>query len=238
MARERTDSLRWMGEGTTLLLGTVEGMSDDRLAGPCTLPGWSVKHLLSHLVNNASALMNLVSWARNGVETPMYSSAAQRDADIAAGSRLPAAELRDRLVESAVALDASLAGLAEQEWRAPVRTAQNRAVTAEEIPWMRTREVMVHAVDLAAGVRFADLPADFLASLIDDIVAKRAKDAGPALSLTATDNEKPTANGKENRWTLPGEGDPTDVRGPLADLAAYLAGRAAPDGRPELPRWL
>ena len=229
MARERADSLRWMGEGTTLLLGTVEGMSDDQIAGPCALPGWSGRHLLSHVVNNAAALMNLVSWARTGVETPMYSSTAQRDADIEAGARLPTAELRDRLVESAVALEASLAGLNEQEWRHPVRTAQGRAVTAEEVPWMRVREVMVHAVDLDAGVGFADLPADFLASLLDDIVAKRSN-AGPALSLTATDTGK--------RWSVPGEGDPAGVRAPLADLAAYLSGRAAGNGRPELPRWL
>lgn len=218
-----------MDEGTTLLIATVERTGDDRLTGPCALPGWTGRHLLSHVVNNAAALMNLATWARTGVATPMYASAAHRAADIEAGARLPAAELRDRLAESAVALDASLAGLTDEQWRQPVRTAQNRPVTAEEIPWMRAREVMVHAVDVGTGVRFADLPADFLASLIDDITTKRSND-GPAMELTATDSAQ--------RWTVPGEGDPAGVRGPLSDLAAYLAGRATPEGWPGLPRWL
>ncbi|WP_433381891.1 maleylpyruvate isomerase family mycothiol-dependent enzyme [Actinoplanes sp. CA-142083] len=218
-----------MAEGTTLLLGALDALPDNRLAGDCALPGWSGKHLVAHVALNAEALMNLATWARTGVETPMYSSPTQRDADIETHSALPAPELRDRVVETAVALDASLAGLTEEQWRQPIRTRQGREVTGEEIPWMRAREVMVHAVDLNAAVRFDDLPGDFLESLVEDIVGKRS---GAGLELVATD--------KDLRWTVPGD-TKTEVSGTVAGIAAYLAGREA-DGlsrpAPPLEPWL
>ena len=233
MTRSRADSLRWTAEGTTLLLGALQAVPDAQLSDPCALPGWSGKHLVAHVALNAEALMNLAGWARTGVETPMYSSPAQREDDIEREAKLPVAELRDRVVETAVALDASLAGLSESQWGRPIRTRQGREVTGEEIPWMRAREVMVHAVDLAASVGFADLPADFLASLIDDIAAKRA---GEGLVLVATDQER--------RWTVPGE-PANEVHGTVAGLAAYLSGRETGDvagagGRlvPRLGPWL
>jgi maleylpyruvate isomerase len=233
MTRSRVDSLRWMAEGTTLLLGALQAVPDAQLSDPCALPGWSGRHLIAHVSLNAEALMNLATWARTGVETPMYSSPSQRDDDIERDAKLPVAELRDRVVETAVALDASLAGLTESQWAQPIKTRQGRAVTGEEIPWMRAREVMVHAADLGASVGFADLPPDFLASLIDDITAQRD---GAGLVLVATDQDR--------RWTVPGEPS-TEVHGTLAGLAAYLSGRETTDvagagGRlvPRLGPWL
>jgi maleylpyruvate isomerase len=226
--RTREDSLRWMAEGTTLFLGALERLPDTRLNEPCALAGWSGRHVLAHVALNAVALTNLVTWARTGVETPMYSSPHQRDTDIEAHAELSAAELKDRVVETAVALDAALAGLTEQQWHHEVRTRQGRAVPGEEIPWMRAREVMVHAIDLAAGLGFDDLPPDFLASLIDDIVAKRsAEELG--LVLVATDHP--------GRWHLNGPGT-TEVEGTLAGLTAYLAGRETDVAGPDLPAWL
>lgn len=168
----------------------------------------------------------------------MYSSPQQRDADIDAGAARPAAELRAWATRSAETLHARLAELDEQQWRRQVRTAQGRTVPAEEIPWMRAREVMIHAVDLDAEVGFEDLPADFRAALLDDIAAKRsAAGDGPALTLTATDHF--------GTWAVSGVGDSKPVTGTLAGLTAYLSGRPAPrvngtgQGRaPELPRWL
>jgi len=103
--------------------------------------------------------------------------------------------------------------LTAEQWQTPVLTAQGRRVPATEIPWMRSREVMIHAVDLGTGVNFADLPADFLETLCTDIRGKR--------------------------------GDVSEVHGPLAEIAAYLAGRPytnvlTPEGAPaqQLPPWL
>jgi len=80
---------------------------------------------------------------------------------------------------------------------------------------MRSREVMVHAVDLAADLTFADLPGDFLVALREDIISKRGAKNVPA------------------------------VRGSDADVTAYLAGRPYSDVTtldgapvPELGPWL
>lgn len=237
MAPAAPASRAWMGEGTELFLRAMRGTSDDALAGPTGLPGWTGKHLLAHVAANADALGNLVRWARTGEETPMYSSPDQRNADIEAAAEQPTVDLREWAARSAKTLAADLDDLTDEQWQHEVRTAQGRLVPATEIPWMRTREVMIHAFDLSGAVGFRDMPHEFHAALLDDIVAKRSSAAdGPALHLEPTDDER--------RWAVAGAGDPTTVRGPLSQLAAYLSGRqanglGADGGRvPQLPRWL
>jgi maleylpyruvate isomerase len=66
-----------------------------------------------------------------------------------------------------------MAALTDDQWQATVRTAQGAPVPATAIPWMRSREVLIHAVDLNTGLTFADLPTDFLETLCDDIRTKR-----------------------------------------------------------------
>lgn len=229
-----SNRLRWMREGTTTFLTALAGRSDDDLAGPTALEGWTGKHLLAHVAANADALGNLVRWARTGEESPMYSSPAQRNQDIEDGTRRSAAELRGWAEESAGTLEEALGELTDEQWARHVRTAQGRDVDATQIPWMRAREVMVHAVDLGP-VTFTELPEDFLTALADDIVGKRATKDGPALALSTTDST--------HRWMLPGDGDRTEVSGTLASVTAYLAGRPAPEldddpNVPELPAWL
>ncbi|MFG1948558.1 maleylpyruvate isomerase family mycothiol-dependent enzyme [Nonomuraea sp. NPDC048826] len=236
MRRTFEDARTWSETGTELILGVVGGWGEEDFLAPSGLPGWTRKHVVAHVAANADALGNLVRWAATGEKTPMYSSMEQRDADIEAGSVKPAAELSAWLTESADRLAAGAAALSAGQWNAEVVTAQGRTVPATEILWMRAREVCVHAVDLAAGVTFADLPAGFLTALADDVAAKRGNAPGPAVVLTATDTG--------DRWELPGEGGPTAVTGPLAQVAAYLAGRphvlTAADGSPApaLPAWL
>ncbi|PXY26812.1 hypothetical protein DI005_27715 [Prauserella sp. PE36] len=172
----------WLDECTDLLLRTVDGLADADFDAPSALPGWTRRHLVAHVHYNAEALRRLVSWARTGVENRMYASVEQRNAEIEDGSKLPVATLREQVHSSARALGADLAALPEEAWRTEVVTAQGRTVPATEIPWMRTREVSVHAVDLAAGVDFADLPPGLLRALADDVLGKRfAGGHGPDL---------------------------------------------------------
>ena len=145
----------------------------------------------------------------------MYSSPEQRNADIEAGAMRPPSVLRTWFHEEAGAAGRRLQPADRRPVGGEVRTAQGREVPAAEIPWLRAREVMVHATDLRTGVSFADLPEDFLAALHDDIVAKRGADSVPPLE------------------------------GTLADRVGYLAGRTRAgvttrDGAPapELPPWL
>ncbi len=214
-------TMSWMADGTGKLLADLAGLPDSALAAPVALPGWTRRYLLSHVAANAGALRNLVHWARTGEERRMYSSNEQRDADIAAGAQRPAAELRAWVAATASDLAADLDALPAPAWEAKVITAQGLTRSASEIPWMRVREVYVHAIDLGAGTGWTDLPAEFLAALLDDVTARRsAKGGGPALAVAATDSG--------HAWEVAGAGAAVPVSAPLADLAAYLTGRPAP----------
>lgn len=221
--------ISWLAEGNALLLKAIDGLSDAELHEPCGLPGWSRRHLLAHVALNAEALGRLVSWARTGVESRMYSSPEQRTADIETGSGTPVPELRAWVRGSAAALDADLAALSEDAWSASVATAQGRTVPASVIPWLRARETNIHAVDLATSLGFTDLSDGFCTALVGDIVSMRSAAAsGPALELSTGEHD----------WELIGAGEPAQVNLPLPDLAAWLAGRSERPDLPPLPKWL
>ncbi len=168
----------------------------------------------------------------------------QRVADIEAGATRDADALRGWVRDAVAAFAADLDGLSAQHWSREIRTAQGRTVPATEIPWMRAREVMVHAVDLSAvadGGRasFADLPADFLAALVTDVVGKRGSAPEPEPGLVVAPSDA------DLRWSVPGAGHSVTVTATLADLTAYLTGRPggpvttlAGDLAPDLPPWL
>ncbi|WP_404380907.1 maleylpyruvate isomerase family mycothiol-dependent enzyme [Knoellia locipacati] len=215
MSHPLESSRAWVDEGTALCRKAIADLDEKTVRMPSALDGWTRAHVVAHLAANADAVGNLATWARTGVETPMYSSPQQRAEDIEAGSARSLDDLREWFDRSADRLAASFHALSADQWEAPVRTAQGRTVPATETPWMRAREVMVHAVDLATGVTFTDLPSDFLEALQADIRAKRGPDAVP------------------------------EVSGPLAEVTAYLAGRpfhdvVTRDGHraPALPAWL
>ncbi|MYS43413.1 maleylpyruvate isomerase family mycothiol-dependent enzyme [Streptomyces sp. SID5998] len=173
--RTFTDARAWARTGTELLLDAVAGLDEAAFTAPSALPDWTRKHLVAHVAANADALGNLVHWAATGEERPMYASAEERAAGIARGPALSADELRSWLTDSAHRLAAGLDRLTDEQWQREVVTAQGRTVPATELPWMRAREVCVHAVDLGTGVvAFADLPKGFLAALVEEIRAKRA----------------------------------------------------------------
>jgi maleylpyruvate isomerase len=226
-------TLTWMQDGTERLRGQLAALPDAALDGPTELPGWSRRYLFSHIAANADALCNLLHWARTGEERRMYASAQARDEGIAAGALLSAAELRARFDSAAAALAADVDAMTDEAWDAKVITAQGLTRSASEIPWMRVREVYIHAIDLGTGTTFADLPPEFLAALLDEItVSRSAKGGGPALLVAATDTG--------GRWDITGGGAPVPVTAPLPDLAAYLTGRpsAALPTAPVLPPWL
>jgi maleylpyruvate isomerase len=225
----------WMDEGTTIFLQAAR-TGDDALTGPTSLPGWTGRHVVAHVAANAEALLNLAHWAATGEETEMYSSPGQRNADIEDGARRPPADLRRWAAVSAERLASALGALTAEQWSRRVRTAQGREVPATEIPWLRTREVMVHALDLDPTLTFDDLPQGFVLALVDDIVARRSNGEQPALALAA--------DGGRHVWSIPGRDQPAEVRGSLGGVAAYLAGRPRADVTtptgvlPELPPWL
>jgi maleylpyruvate isomerase len=103
------------------------------------------------------------------------------------------------MLQSAGALAHDLDALDPQAWNADVITAQGRQVRATEIPWMRSREVAVHAVDLDAGVTFDDLLPEFVTALLPDIVTQRAA-RGEVPALAAWLHRRAITPPQLGRW--------------------------------------
>lgn len=236
--RTRADAVQWVEDGTRRCSEVMTGWSETDFEAPSELPGWTRKHLVGHLAANAEAVANLITWARTGVETPMYTSMEQRNADIAAAVERSGADLRNWFEESAAALAVAFAAVTDEQWTTQVKTALGRDVPASEVPWMRAREVVVHAGDLGPEASLADAPEAFLVALVEDVVAKRSADGdGPMLTCRSVDTG--------HTWTIAGTGEPQEVTGTVAALSAYLTGR--PGGpvvsdqgaaAPVLPRWI
>jgi maleylpyruvate isomerase len=167
-------SLEWVEEGTRLFLDGIYRLADANFAAPTGLAGWSRSHVIAHVHYNALALRRLARWAATGEPHPMYASRQQRNDEIESGSRLDPTSLRQLARDSAAGLDEDLADLSDESWVRDVVTAQGRTVPAAEIPWLRAREVAIHAVDLGCGLTFDDLPDDFVEALLVDVVRRRA----------------------------------------------------------------
>ncbi|MFJ9381319.1 maleylpyruvate isomerase family mycothiol-dependent enzyme [Streptomyces sp. NPDC101455] len=229
--------LRWMTDGQGYFLARLGQNTDEHLEGPSRLPGWSGRHLLSHLGHNARALGRLAHWASTGETTPMYASPDTRAAEIEAGATWPVRRLRAFVEEEHDRLADALDRLTESLWQTQVVTAQGRHVTADVIPWLRARELWVHACDLPVAGDYADFPADLVDALIADALSRRSAQ-GVELEVRA-DDRPANAYG-----TTPRDGF---VEGSAASLARWLTGRGssarlrrtAPGTTlPVLPPWL
>ena len=134
-----TDALRSeLTAANDRLIATVARLSDADVAAPSRLPGWTRGHVLAHLARNADSQVNLLTWARTGVETPQYPDLETRDAEIEAGAPRPAkeqlADLEDstaRLFAILSMMTASIAAAQTQPLAVPqtVRASIDKAVT-------------------------------------------------------------------------------------------------------------
>lgn len=226
-----TEVLAWWAAGEEHLASALGRLTDEELDGSSLLPGWTRHRLLAHVARNADALVNLLTWAGTGVETPMYASDDARTAGIDSAAALAPAQLRAEVLASVVRLAAAVDTLPEDAWAHEVRTAQGRTVPATEVPWMRSREVWVHAVDLDAGVGFDEVPEDVAAALVDDVFRMwDRREHVPDVVMFAGDRT----------W---GTGA-LAVSGELPAVLAWVTGRSAgadltADGPlPVLPAWL
>ena len=95
---------------------------------------------------------------------------------------------------------------------------------------MRAKEIWVHGTDLDAGLAFGDLPTDYAAALVDDVLGHFAG-RGEALEVTVA------ATDVDRQW---GTGEPT-VHGPVTAIAAWLTRGDASNlsgDVPPPPTWL
>ncbi|RGE19305.1 maleylpyruvate isomerase family mycothiol-dependent enzyme [Leucobacter sp. wl10] len=224
-------------QGTAYFLRKLQELRDQDFDAPSRLDGWSHRHLIAHVGYNARGLARLVEWARTGVETPMYTSAEQREREIVHGATLPDRALRHLVDHAVVHLNVEWRDLEDAQWDHRVTTAQGREVPVRETAWMRAREVWVHAADLGSGGSFDDLPPALLDRLIDDVLAAWRR-RGEEISLTVAATDR---SGDRHVRAL-GDGGP-EVSGTAAAIAGWLArgeahGLRCSSGEvPAVPRW-
>ena len=246
-------ALARVGESTDRLLATADALSDAQAAAASRLPGWTRGHVLTHLARNADGFRNLLAWAATSHETPMYPSEEARDRAIEAGAGRSAAELAADLRQSAAAFAGAAQDLPVRAWDAPVA---RRGVTfpARGILPRRLSELEIHHVDLDAGYRPADWPADFVAAGLARVARDFAGRADTPACLARPDGLDTAfpigagSSGPDSASPGPGgtgPGSQVIVSGPPAALLAWLIGRDSGAGLevagagavPVLPPW-
>jgi maleylpyruvate isomerase len=209
--------LGWARRGTAYFARLLNDLPDEALSVPSRVPGWTRAHVVAHVGYNGRALARLVEWARTGVENRMYESAEARAAEIELGSTLPPRALRNLFHHAEVHLNVEWRDLTDDQWDAVVG-----GVPVRETPWMRAREIWLHAVDLDTTGAFIDLPPDMLDRLLPELAAEvGAQD----VTLAPTDRSLRIGRGPE-------------VRGTAASLARWLAGGGSADLSGDLPEIL
>ena len=239
---EASHSLDRLAAASERLLATATALSDAQAREPSLLPGWTRGHVLTHIARNADGMVNLLSWARTGTETPMYASAESRNADIEAGAGRRAADLAADLRESAARFAAAAAVMPGDAWTARVRALRGPGFPALGVLDRRLSEVEIHHVDLDAGYAPGDWPADFVADALPRV----------ADSFTGRDDAPSClawADGAPHGYRIGPAGSaspPVVVHGRPAELLAWLLGRDSgaglrvsgpADGAPVLPAW-
>jgi maleylpyruvate isomerase len=208
-------SLAELSDSTARLVAAVLGLDDAALGEPSLLPGWTRGHVVAHLARNADGLVNLATWARTGVETPMYAGGrAGRDAEIERDAGRPASEQRADTEAASARLAEALAGLPRTVHGAELRLGSGASVPAGSLPLRRIREVEIHLVDLAAGYRPADWPLTFAERSLDELT--------PSISGSAVGLLRDPGTGRS--WDL-APGRPA-LTGPAQELLAWLVGRS------------
>ncbi|AEW93479.1 MULTISPECIES: maleylpyruvate isomerase family mycothiol-dependent enzyme [Streptomycetaceae] len=205
---------------TQELIDAVSALPAESVGEPSLLPGWTRGHVLTHLARNADAMVNLLTWARTGVETPMYADEETRNKDIEEGAGRPLTEHLDDLRTSARRLADAIGAMSATDWAAQVRTRQNVVKPAAELPDRRVAELRLHLVDLGIGYTCRDLPADFaareLATRVDNLVGREGI---PAIEVHDAESGE--------RWEIGAAEEPElTVTGPTRALLAWVTGRA------------
>jgi maleylpyruvate isomerase len=208
---------------TRRLLDEMGSLSDAAARQPSLLPGWSRGHVLTHLARNAEGSTRLLTWARTGVPSYEYESAAARGADIEAGAGRAAEVLIEDVRRTAAALEEAAAGVPSQAWRRVVRYTGGQERPADVILPSRLAEVLIHHVDLDLGFTPGDWPHPFVADMLKLLASGLGQRGGmAALRLASRDGG--------GVFTI-GDAGPADVTvtGSEPELLAWLLGRS--DGR-------
>jgi maleylpyruvate isomerase len=195
------------------LLAAVGRLTEEELAGPSPLEGWTRGHVLSHIAALGDAMLGQARAAGRGEVVPVYASQEAREAGIEAGSGRTVAEhltvlgaLRDDLARTWPAPGSPL-------WDAPSGYREG-PLSGCLLAWWR--EVRIHSVDALAdtsqqvGYETWD---DALLAHLREFLAVRLPD-GVTVDDVAGDPRDVTA------W-LAGRAPETPLAGDLPELGPW-----------------
>ena len=215
------DTPEWAGiaDSAASLAATAQALTDDDLDEASALPGWTRAHVLTHVAQAADSRTGLLRAAQAGRIGQQYPSEQARADAIDAGAHRPAGIIRadlDRAIQECLT---AIQEHPSQLWDAPAILLHGGSQPVRRVlPGLR-RELEYHHVDLAAGYKPHDWPADFVATELPVVTALMdgRADAPP---MTLADH------GMLHIGTSP----PVDVTGPPAAMLAWLSGRSDGSG--------
>lgn len=130
------------------------------VTAPSRLPEWTIGHVITHVANSGDGHLRMLDAAAAGHGGLQYPGGReQRRSDINTGATRPAAVQVEALRATCAALVARWGSMPAWTGRG---TAMIGDVAVADLPFMRTREVEIHHIDLGIGRTFADLPAAYL----------------------------------------------------------------------------
>ncbi|MET0999378.1 MAG: maleylpyruvate isomerase family mycothiol-dependent enzyme [Marmoricola sp.] len=199
---------------------TVDALTEEQLAAPSLLPGWSRAHVVAHVALNGHSLAAVIDGLVHDNPVAMYDSDEQRDADIEELAHAEPSELRERHLVAITEFADAVALMDESHWSGRIdRLPGGPAWPMVTVVPTRRRELEVHHVDLGTSYTRADWPDDFVVELLDTVTVDHAAD-GP-FRVHATDL------GRD--WFVGDEGGPA-VMGRGSDLGWWLTGRGEGEG--------
>ena len=154
---------------------TVDELTDDELAEPSLLPGWTRAHVVAHVALNGLSLAAVLNGLAHDNRVAMYESNQQRDADIEELSGAESSELRERYLIATTEFVDAVARMHESHWDGQIdRLPGGPSWPVATVVPTRRRELEIHHADLGTSYTRTDWPKDFVAELLDVVTVDQA----------------------------------------------------------------
>ena len=174
-----TEELGRVDEAFAMLLEAAKTMTEEQARGPSRLPGWTRRHVLTHIARSGEGDARNVEGALRDEVTDKYPGGnEQRAHDIEAGAGRTIGELVMDVVETQSRLTTAWAAMPDDAWGRQGRYPMGIRSIAEGVRGRR-REILVHLIDLDIGVHPRDLPAEYRAADAEFLREMRKADTWP-----------------------------------------------------------
>ena len=214
------------------LLHDLAALTDDEVAAPSLLPGWTVGHVITHLTRNADGFTRMAMAAAQGQVGHQYPGGLdQRSRDIEAGATRPASEQLDDLRRSVEDLTAAFGRLGPDAWREGIGIAPTGERRVADMPFRRWREVEVHHADMGRpSFGYDDWSEAYVERELAETLDTLAGRLPDQVALRIDFEDVPDV-------VAIGDGDAVTVSATRRWVLAWLLGRVDAPDLPELGPW-